>query len=411
MRPKALISAFSCNPERGSEPGVGHLFVSELARHCDLTVITEEVEHKRAIQRHQRRDPAYANIDFHFIPWPLLDEKGERITDMGPAGYYRHLRIWELRAFKLAQQLHLRHHFDLVHHLTMQGYREPGYLWQMDAPFLWGPVGGHAQMPWSYLPMLGPRGALQQATRNLANTFQSRFSNRVHAAARKAKAVIVNTSPERDAFRRFHNVDAQVIPEFGADVVPEGSRVRDTTQPLRIAWSGVHVPRKALPILLHAIALLRNIPVELHILSDGPESVRWKELADDLHIAHLCTWHGRLPRSQALNIMSHCDVFALTSLIDGTSCVLNEAVSLGLPVICHTCCGFVDIINENCGILIPLTTPHGSAAHFAAALTRLAMDKCEYDRLAAGSSRRASEIHRDLVGQKMWNVYQKVLAA
>jgi len=42
-RPNVLISAFSCNPERGSEPGVGHFFVDALAKHCNLTVITEEV--------------------------------------------------------------------------------------------------------------------------------------------------------------------------------------------------------------------------------------------------------------------------------------------------------------------------------------------------------------------------------
>jgi glycosyltransferase involved in cell wall biosynthesis len=409
VRPKVLISAFSCNPERGSEPGVGHLFVSQLARHCDLTVIVEEVEHKQAIQRHQRRDSNYANIDFHYLPWPLLDENRQRITDMGPAGYYRQLRTWEQRAFALAKQLHTRSPFDLVHHLTMQGYREPGYLHQLNAPFIWGPVGGHAQMPWTYLPMLGLRGAIAHGLRNIVNIFQSRFHRRVHQAAKAARAVIVNTSQERDVFARIHKIDAHVIPEFGAESIPASPRTRNPANPLRIAWSGVHVPRKALPILLHAIARIKNIPLELHILSEGPETKRWKSLAQQLRIDHLCIWHGRLARSQALAVMSRCDVFALTSLIDGTSCVLNEAISLGLPVISHACCGFVDVVNDHCGILIPVTTPAGSAARFAAALSRLYDDATEYNRLAAGARQRASEIHRDVITDKMWQVYQHVL--
>jgi glycosyltransferase involved in cell wall biosynthesis len=409
MRPKVLISAFSCNPERGSEPGVGHLFVSELARHCDLTVIVEEVEHKQAIQRRQKLDPLYAAVDFHFLPWPLLDEKGQRVTDMGPAGYYRLLRSWEQRAFALARTLAQPGRFDLVHHLTMQGYREPGYLWQLDMPFVWGPVGGHAQMPWRYFGMLGWRGCVQQAMRNLANAAQARWLRRVDHAARSARAVVVNTSAEREAFRRFHEVDARVISEFGADAVPGSVRRRDPRAPLRVAWSGVHVPRKALPILLRAAQLATDVPIELHILSDGPETGRWKHLAADMGIATHCTWHGRLLRSQALAVMSQCDCFALTSLIDGTSCVLNEAISLGLPVICHDCCGFPDVVTKDCGILIPLGTPASSAQGFAGALRCLASDARQYARLAQGARRRAGEIHRDHVGRQMWDVYQFAL--
>jgi glycosyltransferase involved in cell wall biosynthesis len=411
VRSKVLISAFSCNPERGSEPGVGHFFVSELAKRCDVSVITEEVENRAAIERYQQANTAYASVRFHFLPWPLLDKNGGRITSMGPAAYYRQLRLWEQRAFTFAKALHAETQFDVVHHLTMQGYREPGYLWMLDAPFIWGPVGGHAQMPWRYFPMLGWRGSLQHGFRNLGNSLQARFHRRVHRAARAAKAVIVNTSEERRAFVRLHDVDARVIPEYGAESIPEKSRVRDVSRPLRIAWSGVHVSRKALPILLQALAKLHDVSVELHILSDGPETSRWKSLAADLKVQHRCTWYGRLPRAQALGVMNNCDVFALTSLLDGTSCVLNEAISLGLPVICHATCGFPDIITSDCGILIPLRNPAESAFGFAAALRALTDGASLYDRLARGGRERAASIHQEKRGAEMWEVYQTILSA
>ena len=38
---KVLISAYACSPEWGSEVGMGWNWVCQLARHCELHVITE----------------------------------------------------------------------------------------------------------------------------------------------------------------------------------------------------------------------------------------------------------------------------------------------------------------------------------------------------------------------------------
>ena len=409
-RPRVLISAFSCNPERGSEPGVGHFFVSALAEHCDLTVITESVENRAAIERRQDIDPVYAGIDFKFIPWPELDDEGRRIDDRSSYHFYKCLRRWERRAFRLARTLSREHQFDLTHHLTMQGYREPGYLWRLPLPFVWGPVGGHAQMPWRYFPMLGWRGWLRYGTRNIGNTIQARLHGRVHKAAAAAKAIIVNTSAEKRAFEKHHGVSPTVIAEFGAEPTDVQPRPRNNNEPFRIAWSGVHVPRKGLPILLHAMARLpQDLKIEAHILSNGPEEFRWQALARKLGVAHKCIWHGRLPRTQAIATMAKCDVFALTSLLDGTSCVLNEAISVGLPVICHDACGFADIVDDTCGILVPLRSPAASAKEFARAITELATNEARYESLRDGALRRANEISADVRARQMLAVYERVL--
>jgi glycosyltransferase involved in cell wall biosynthesis len=409
-RPKILISAFSCHPQRGSEPGVGHFFVSELARHCDLTVITEEVENRAAIERHQRQDSTYASIDFQFIKWPWLDGEGRRIDDRGSFHFYRCLHEWEMRAAKLATALSAVRRFDLTHHLTMQGYREPGYLWRLPLPFVWGPVGGHAQIPWRYLPTLGWRGMFKQGLRNIGNVAQSRLHPRVRAAAKAASAVITNTSAERDAFARLYGVRATVIGEFGAEAMNLPPRRAMAGRPIKIAWSGVHVPRKALPILLRAMAQLPpGVRAEAHILADGPETERWQRLARDLGVSECCIWHGRLPRRHAIEVMSGCDVFALTSLLDGTSCVLNEAIAVGLPVICHRACGFADIVDESCGILIEPSSPRQSVAGFAGAIAVLASDATRYQSLCDGARRRIEGISVQRRARQMLEVYERAL--
>ena len=41
--------------------------------------------------------------------------------------------------------------FDLVHQVNFMTFREPGYLWTLDAPFVWGPWGGGAELPLAFL--------------------------------------------------------------------------------------------------------------------------------------------------------------------------------------------------------------------------------------------------------------------
>jgi glycosyltransferase involved in cell wall biosynthesis len=108
--------------------------------------------------------------------------------------------------------------------------------------------------------------------------------------------------------------------------------------------------------------------------------------------------------------MTGADVFALTSLLDGTSCVLNEAVSLALPIICNRFCGFPDVIDETCGILVPVVGPKQSYRGFANALRRFANDTTFYNRMADGALARAELRAGNSPGEKMAAVYNRVLS-
>ena len=66
--------------------------------------------------------------------------------------------------------------------------------------------------------------------------------------------------------------------------------------------------------------------------------------------------------------MRDADVFVFTSLQEGTSTVVMEALALGLPVICHDACGMGVAVNERCGIKVPMISPGLSQGGFAAAI-------------------------------------------
>jgi glycosyltransferase involved in cell wall biosynthesis len=71
------------------------------------------------------------------------------------------------------------------------------------------------------------------------------------------------------------------------------------------------------------------------------------------------------------------------------STVTVEALAMGVPVVCLDHCGFAEVVDESCGIRVPVTTPQQSTEGLARAILELAEDENRRRRLAEGALRRA----------------------
>ena len=228
-----LVSAYACSPSRGSEPGVGWGFVSALARHHDLWVIVEEEKFREDIEQALAANPELGkSMHFHFIP----KKRNRWLRKIWPPSYYRYYRQWHQEVLRLAESLHREVHFDLAHQLTMVGFREPGYLWKLDIPFVWGPVGGMGLFPWRFLPSVGVYGALYYLGYNLYNLLQMRFLPRPRLAARAAGGgLIAATAENRASAMRYWGCPSSVMCEVGLPrESAEKVHVRALRDPLRI---------------------------------------------------------------------------------------------------------------------------------------------------------------------------------
>ena len=407
---EVLVSAYACGPNRGSEIGMGWNWVTALARRCRLTVITEaEFDDERA--------PAISKLDllaepvFHSID--IGEAARSRCWNQGDWRFYSDYRVWQRRAHDLAKRLLTTQRFDLVHQLNMIGYREPGYLWRLALPFVWGPVGGHVQMPVRFLPTLGLKGAAYHVLRNLANAAQMRMSPRVRKAARRASVLIASTPDDASAMARLHDIDTVVLNETGSDPghpAPPTPKSVSTGDTLRIVWCGKFASRKALPLALRALARAEPTPMHLDIVGTGPGVGKLKALASELNIAGRCTWHGRVPHAEALRLISENHCMLLSSLQEAATTVVMEALSCGIPVICHDTCGFGEVVNSRCGLKVPLVSPTRSISGFAQALQRLAREPDLLSKLSEGATDRAQEFAWDRKSARMESLYRQALS-
>lgn len=385
---KVLVSAYACSPQRGSEPGVGWGFVSALAQLHELWVITDsfftdELDGYLAAHPDLRR-----RIHVHYVP----RVQHRRLERLWPPAYYWTYRRWHQDAYRLAVHLHQRERFDLAHQLTMVGFREPGYLWQLGIPFVWGPVGGMGYFPWRFLGATGVYGAVYFAAYNLLNWLDMKCLARPRKAARAAGNALISVTPEnRAGALKYWHCDSTVLAEVGLPATPAGAcRPRADGEPLRLVWSGQHTPGKALNLGLHALSRLGDAPGwQLEILGQGTQTGRWQALAARLGLADRCRFHGWLPRERALEIMQGAHVLLITSLRDLTATVTVEALALGLPIVCLDHCGFSAVVDDRCGLKVAVTRPQRTIQALAAAIALLARDEPLRRRLAHGALERA----------------------
>lgn len=404
---KILISAYACSPYKGSEPGVGWGFVQELSKNHDLWVIVEEEKFRVDIEVFLKENPEFGKRMHLFF---LRKQRNRLLRKFWPPSYYWYYRRWHEDAYRLAKRLHAEVDFDLAHQLTMVGFREPGYLWRLGIPFVWGPIGGMGLFPWRLLPEVGVHGAFYYLGYNLFNFLQMRFSVRPKVAAKAAGIGLITATPENQrGAKEYWDCTSTLLSEVGLPPTKSPTpKKRFPPDALRIVWTGQHKPGKALDLALKALAKLpADLDWELHILGQGPRTVAWQSKSVSLGVAESCHFHGWLPRDKALQMMRSCHLMLITSLRDLTSTVTVEAFALGLPIVCLDHCGFAAAVDGSCGIKVPVASTGKVISGLSAAIHRLACDEDLRYTLARGAARRAQDFSWEKKAEVVEQIYRR----
>lgn len=405
---KILVSCYACSPYRGSEPGMGWNFVKELSKHHEVHVITEKEKWQYDIERYQKENEVSHNLYFYYIK----KNRNRKLRKIWPPSYYWFYRVWQKKAYHLAQKMIKAEDFDLVHQLNMVGYREPGYLWKLSAPFVWGPIGGTQNVPWHLFSVLDLHGKLFYGSRNILNSIQKHFLKRPYLATKRSHSELISATPDiqKDALKLWKK-RSHIITEVGSSSqLNTSTNSRLNNQVLKIVWSGQHTSGKALNILLQSVALLEpSVKWELHILGVGKQTKQLKHLANKLGIAPFCNWYGWVAKERAENIMAQGHVFCITSLKDLTSTVTIEAISVGLPVVCMDHCGFAYVINESCGIKIPVEKLKDIRLGFKSAISLLYNNETKRKELAEGALKRAKDFSWNKKIEKLNAIYSNLV--
>lgn len=405
-----LINAYAVSPNWGSEQGMGWNWIVNIARYCRLDVITEG-EWRNDIENALKTLPQRDNLTFHYLP--VSRKVREMCWNQGDWRFYIHYRKWQKRALACAKEIIAHHRIDVIHQLNMVGFREPGYLWKIkDIPFVWGPVGGMELMPIAYLKGVSVKQRYFNILKNTLNRLQYTYSPRVKEAIKQSDVIISAVKGVQDVIKKTHYRDSVLINETGVEIDSDMTKKPSRQKtPLKIIWVGKFDFRKQLPLALRSIAALNKKNIEFHICGNGSEVVvnEMRRIADEGGISGQCYWHGNVPNAEVKRMMCNSDLMFFTSIMEATSTVVLEAISVGLPILCFNTCGFGPIVNEFAGITVELSDPDKSVQNFASVLYDLYNDRSILNAISETILSNRKFLTWDSKAKKTVEIYKEII--
>jgi len=349
---KILLSAFACEPDKGSEFAVGWNWAVFLARTGRQVVVLTRSDSRRAIERAINDLDLQACLRFHYFDVP----KALRWRSRGPL--HLHHALWQWLAARHARELHRCEHFNCVHHVTYAGLRAPSFMGRLGIPFILGPVGGGERAPWSLRFGYSLPGLVHDAVRDVAN-LMTRFAPLMVGTFASAERIYVTSPQTLQLMPSGFRAKAEVELAIGTEEQPPGNRdmplrERFASAPFRVLYAGRFVDYKGMHLGLPAFArLAQAMPdARLTMVGEGPLERRWRKLAQELGIAGNMQWLPWQDHRAMAGLYAEHDVLLFPSMHDSGGMVVLEAMSQGLPVVCLKLGGPATMVNDSCGCSI-----------------------------------------------------------
>ncbi|MBW4554051.1 MAG: glycosyltransferase [Aphanocapsa sp. GSE-SYN-MK-11-07L] len=370
---KVLISAYSCEPGKGSERGVGWNVAREVARHHEVWVLTRPDESREAIDAELAANPA-PNLHFVYFTLPFWQDS----LRWGQSGAMQlHYYLWQIQAYIVGRKLHREIKFDLIHHVTFVRYSSPSFLALLPVPFVWGPVGGGESAPLSFWADFSWKNKLYESLRWAWRSL-GELDPFTRLTAQRSAIAYATTEDTAQRLRKLGASRIVRLSESGMSQAeleqlsqcppPTNSPVRFINIARLLHWKGIYLGIRAFA--------QANLPdAEYWVLGEGPELERLQALTLDLGITDQVKFFGLLPREEVLIKLGECTALVHPSLHDSGGWVPLEAMAAGRPIICLDLGGPSELVKPAIGLKVAANSPEQAVSDLATAMAKLAEDR------------------------------------
>jgi glycosyltransferase involved in cell wall biosynthesis len=339
---RVLVSAYTCSPGRGSEPGAGWEWTRAAAIEHDVTLLTRE-RYRPAIEHAIQAEPGL-RLQVHYLP-----VTSNRLLLRSTYGRYLG---WQTTVATWTRQAEAGK-FQVVHHLTFAiDWLPAGVLQGTALPAVWGPVGGYTSTSLARIWDCGPTAIPGELGRELVTrSLRHLFGD---PAARRSAVVLAQN---QDVARRFTGTGQVLVQPNVALQVPDPPTARaprsDGAPPTALLV-GRLVGWKGWRLALAALGRPEAADWRLRMAGSGPDigaierKVRRLGLAGRVHLL------GQLERQQVLQEMLRADALLQPSLHEAAGWAVAEATAHGCPVVCLAVGGPATLIEPSFGEKVPL---------------------------------------------------------
>jgi glycosyltransferase involved in cell wall biosynthesis len=233
-----------------------------------------------------------------------------------------------------------------------------------------------------------------------------------------AAAIVANSQGLRQLALKF-------MPDAKIDVIPNGidtdrfhparqgeglavalAEQQKLEKPIKLLTVCRLISRKRIDLLIRAVGRAKELGIDtqLNIAGEGNLMDQLQRFANELNVADNVTFMGRVPAEQMPQLYRDNDIFVMSSIHEGMSNAMLEAMASGLPIITTPCEGVEELIADN-GIVVR----QAQAEEIAKAIKKLAQDQQTYNQMSIAARRQAEKFSWKNVASQYLDCYNRIL--
>lgn len=384
-----LASCYAVNPYKGSEDGMGWNFIRQIARFNKVIAVTRE-NNKEAIELYMLQNPdvIYSNITFIYFDLPYW----MRFWKKGSRGAMLYYYMWQKGIIAHVKSKKLN--FDIVHNVNFHNDWTPSFLWKLEKPMVWGPVGHHPLIPSVYLKPYSFKYFVKDRLTWLVKNLFWNYSAGLKKTIKNANHIwCMNTGVVEKLNLSGNNYS--VFPSVASEDFTTNNN--DKKSNFHVISAGRFVPLKGFDLtirsfimFLDSVSLSERANCKLTLVGSGPERGFYEKIIAESNIednVEIIEW---IERKELMKLYEKATVFMFPSH-EGAGMVVAEALSYGLPVICLDNIGPGQYITPECGFVVPHSDYCSTIFNLKEALNKLYLSKTLLSEMSANSRKRYIE--------------------
>lgn len=330
-RLKLFISAYACEPEKGSEPGIGWNVVNELAKYHEVHVLTRsnnQTSIENALAEKKDNLPIFHYYD---LPKYLSFWKKKR------RGYHLYYYLWQYGAFFKYRKFVNTYGFDIVQHLTFANYAMPSLFMFTKPVTVWGPI-GVIPVPKAVKKALPLRIRIKENLRAMAIWLLSHLDLARYFTPVAANWIIEYAENSQSCFPKSlqHKVlkhSQTGINTSELEYQVERQRLDDGKIRLLICSEFIHWKGVTFSAEIFSRLAQKHANIELHIYGSGPEKPNMKNIFHKYNVDNRVVWHGFVKKQEMIQALFNSDILLYPSYHHGLATVILQAMYAKLPIV------------------------------------------------------------------------------
>jgi len=348
---KIFVSAYACEPNHGSEIGVGWNWVLEMSKYFDLWVLTRK-SNKHTIETWISENPDYQHINFIYFDLPYY----LRFWKSGRRGVRIYYNIWQFVTNHIVKETMMHNNIKIFHHLTYGNV-----LWSVSSYgkkqfFVWGPAGGVETIESDFSKHYHAKGRLIEWVRRIVSNslkYNFGFNNR----CKNANLILCKTEILKNTIPKKYRDKAILFTDVAVDMLKiENHSYEKQDKKTNYIITGNLDPWRGFDVLIEAfdLAVKVNPNIHLNIIGKGMDKTRLQDLIVEKKLGKNIDMLGKVSMDEYMYHMKNSDVVVNTSLKEGAVTTAFDSMAMGIPLICVDTTGYTRYFSNDYALVIPM---------------------------------------------------------